>query len=280
MPCCTTRIPATGESLAWRLSARLYRTHLGDTTSVHITLHNLQRVADTLALPARFAPSGEAFVDVDEIDPLLASGQPHGAANATAVELVQLALGQRSLVDLLNGQNQLFNGLVSLISAQSVSVFADYQLLAAMGGLIQYVKAPPPADAAPLEVEPFGLIPTKLPPIHLRAPTTGPEPLQVPHAGPVPALNYAAAADGTSPPSKPELCRTVEWPESRCRIDRYGVEVAGIRKNSDRPLNECRAKKRRPRFEICSAAISPRVKLALFISFILGFSHPWIVPAI
>ncbi len=92
MPCCTTRIPATGESLAWRLSARLYRTHLGDTTSVHITLHNLQRVADTLALPARFAPSGEAFVDVDEIDPLLASGQPHGAANATAVELVQLAL--------------------------------------------------------------------------------------------------------------------------------------------------------------------------------------------
>lgn len=104
-------------------------------------------------------------------------------------------LGQRSLVDLLNGQNQLFNGLVSLISAQSVAIFADYQLLAAMGGLIEYVKAPPPADAAPLEVEPFGLIPTKLPPIHLRAPTTGPEPLQVPHAAPVPALNYAAAAN-------------------------------------------------------------------------------------
>ncbi len=87
-------------------------------------------------------------------------------------------LGQRSLVDLLNGQNQLFNGLVSLISTQGVAVFADYQLLAAMGGLIEYVKAPPPADAAPLPIQPFGLFPTKLPPILLTAPVSGPEPLR------------------------------------------------------------------------------------------------------
>ncbi|WP_424630075.1 TolC family outer membrane protein [Bradyrhizobium sp. SYSU BS000235] len=102
-------------------------------------------------------------------------------------------LGQRSLVDLLNAQNQLFNGLVSLVSTQNVAVFADYQLLAAMGGLIQYVKAPPPADAEPLNEVPFGLIPTKLPPIILHTPVSGPEPLQVPvHAEPVPALNFAA----------------------------------------------------------------------------------------
>jgi adhesin transport system outer membrane protein len=66
-----------------------------------------------------------------------------------------------------------------------------------MGGLIQYVKAPPPADAEPLTEVPFGLIPTKLPPIILHTPVSGPEPLPVPvHAEPVPALNYAANGNG------------------------------------------------------------------------------------
>jgi adhesin transport system outer membrane protein len=105
-------------------------------------------------------------------------------------------LGQRSLVDLLNGQNQLFNGLVSLISTQSVAVFADYQLLAAMGGLIEYIKAPPPADAAPLPVQPFGLFPTEVAPILLHLPKSGPKPLKVERVAPVPALNFAAT---TSP---------------------------------------------------------------------------------
>ena len=58
-------------------------------------------------------------------------------------------LGQRSLIDLLNAQNQFFNASVSLTSARGVIVFADYQLLAAMGTLIEYLKAPPPVDAAP-----------------------------------------------------------------------------------------------------------------------------------
>jgi adhesin transport system outer membrane protein len=105
-------------------------------------------------------------------------------------------LGQRSLVDLLNAQNQLFNALVSLMSTQSVAVFADYQLLAAMGGLIQYVKAPPPADAAPLDPAPFGLFPTKLPPVILRDPVSGPEPLQ--SAQPLPFAGYALAAGPTA----------------------------------------------------------------------------------
>lgn len=104
-------------------------------------------------------------------------------------------LGQRSLVDLLNGQNQLFNGLVSLISTQGVAVFADYQLLAAMGGLIEYIKAPPPADAAPLPIQPFGLLPTKLPPILLKAPVSGPEPLKADIAQPIAALNYAPTGE-------------------------------------------------------------------------------------
>src|SRR5207244_795986 len=50
-------------------------------------------------------------------------------------------LGQRSLIDLLNAENQLFNGQVALVSARSVAVFADYQLLAAMGKLLEHLKS-------------------------------------------------------------------------------------------------------------------------------------------
>src|SRR5262245_2136428 len=77
-------------------------------------------------------------------------------------------LGQRSLIDLLNAYNQLFNARVSLESTRSTAVFADYQLLAAMGQLQAYLKAPTTVDSEPLEVKPFGLLPTKLPPIIFR----------------------------------------------------------------------------------------------------------------
>jgi adhesin transport system outer membrane protein len=40
----------------------------------------------------------------------------------------------------LNAQNQYFNAQISLTSWRSVVVFADYQLLAAMGTLREYLK--------------------------------------------------------------------------------------------------------------------------------------------
>ena len=94
-------------------------------------------------------------------------------------------LGQRSLIDLLNAENQLFNGLVQLESAKGVIVFADYQLLATVGHLLDYLKEPHPVDSEPLEPKPFGLIPTKLPPIIINLPDPSQsEPLNV--DGPVP----------------------------------------------------------------------------------------------
>lgn len=87
-------------------------------------------------------------------------------------------LGQRTLIDLLNAQNVLFNTYVSLISARSVAVFADYQLLAAMGKLLSYLKTAPPPEVEPINPTPFGLLPTKLPPIILTPPGPGPEPLK------------------------------------------------------------------------------------------------------
>jgi adhesin transport system outer membrane protein len=113
---------------------------------------------------------------------------------AIAAYTKEYELGQRSLIDLLNSENQLYVALVALESTRSVAVFADYQLLAAMGQLLSYLKAPVPVDAAPLETIPIGIFPTKLPPIHLFLPKSGPEPLspeRVP-PGPPPVMQYAS----------------------------------------------------------------------------------------
>ena len=89
-------------------------------------------------------------------------------------------LGQRSLIDLLNANNQLFNGQVSLESARGVAVFADYQLLAATGKLLAYAGTPPPPEAIPLAQKPLGILPGKLPPIILNPPEpSGPQPLNL-----------------------------------------------------------------------------------------------------
>jgi outer membrane protein, adhesin transport system len=52
--------------------------------------------------------------------------------------------------------------------------------LAAMGTLLEYLKAPPPVDAAPLDVIPFAVFPYPLPTLRVTLPQTGSEPLLVP----------------------------------------------------------------------------------------------------
>jgi adhesin transport system outer membrane protein len=91
----------------------------------------------------------------------------------------EFELGQRSLIDLLNAYNQLFNARVQLESTRGTAVFADYQLLAAMGQLLPYLKAPTTVDSEPLQMKPFGIFPTKLPPVLFKVPEPGSEPLSV-----------------------------------------------------------------------------------------------------
>src|SRR5258707_8126825 len=106
--------------------------------------------------------------------------QLEAARKTIAAYNKEYELGQRSLIDLLNAQNQYFNAAVSLTSGRSVVVFADYQLLAAMGTLLEYLKAPPPVDAAPLDVIPFAVFPYTLPTLRVFLPQTGSGPLLVP----------------------------------------------------------------------------------------------------
>ena len=130
-------------------------------------------------------------------------------------------LGQRSLIDLLNAQNQYFNGLVSLESSRAVLVFGDYQLIAAMGELLAYLKTPRPIDAEPLVPKPVLLFPTKLPPILIDLPQPGgPEPINI--------SNRAFPVEGGSlraPPPGPPGGITIadRWPSRTVAADAQQV---------------------------------------------------------
>jgi adhesin transport system outer membrane protein len=56
-------------------------------------------------------------------------------------------LGQRTLLDLLNAENGLFNAKLSLEAARSVAIFSDYQLLATSGQLLARLNIASPGDA-------------------------------------------------------------------------------------------------------------------------------------
>src|SRR6266404_3386634 len=132
-------------------------------------------------------------------------------------------LGQRSLIDLLNAQNQYFNAAVSLTSARGVIVFADYQLLAAMGTLLEYLKAPPPVDAAPLDSIPFGIIGYKLPTLRVFLPQTGSEPLRVSDVAPVGAAGVRVAALASAEPQVQEEGFKDRWPRWTFAASMLGV---------------------------------------------------------
>lgn len=60
----------------------------------------------------------------------------------------QFRLGERSLFDLLDSENELFNARVNLVSAQYAESFGVYQTLAAAGLLIPTLGLPLPEEAA------------------------------------------------------------------------------------------------------------------------------------
>jgi adhesin transport system outer membrane protein len=105
--------------------------------------------------------------------------QVNADRKAIAAYNKEYELGQRSLIDLLNAENQLYNGLVSLA----------------------YLKAPETVDALPLETIPLGVFPIKIAPVLFKLPPTGPEPLNVrgdlpDDAGSLPARAKTAATFG------------------------------------------------------------------------------------
>jgi adhesin transport system outer membrane protein len=145
-------------------------------------------------------------------------------------------LGQRSLIDLLNAQNQYFNAVVSLTSARGVIVFADYQLLAAMGSLLEYLKAPPPVDSAPMDVLPgLYLVPYKLPTFRFALPHTGSEPLEVTE---VPTPVAAPVRLTASYAAEPQDAFKERWPRRTFAARLLGVKEWFAQKNGQQPQSE------------------------------------------
>ncbi len=59
----------------------------------------------------------------------------------------QFKVGRRSLLDVLDAQNNRFNAAVLVAASQYASLFADYQLLAASGDLLRGLNLSPPPQA-------------------------------------------------------------------------------------------------------------------------------------
>jgi adhesin transport system outer membrane protein len=60
----------------------------------------------------------------------------------------QFKIGERTLLDLLNTQNNRFNTQVAVETARTAVLFSDYGILAAAGNLLWALKVVPPAQAA------------------------------------------------------------------------------------------------------------------------------------
>jgi adhesin transport system outer membrane protein len=60
----------------------------------------------------------------------------------------EFLIGQRDLLDLLDSENELFLSRSALVSAQYVSEFAVYRILAVMGALSDSLGVPDPEEAA------------------------------------------------------------------------------------------------------------------------------------
>ncbi|WP_415715751.1 TolC family protein [Roseibium sp.] len=56
-------------------------------------------------------------------------------------------IGQRTLLDVLNAENALFNSEIELISARAIYTFSTYQLRATSGDLLAYLNVSPPPES-------------------------------------------------------------------------------------------------------------------------------------
>ncbi len=59
----------------------------------------------------------------------------------------QFSIGQRTLLDLLNAENELFNSRLTYVTGQYTEVGATYRLFSGMGKLLEVLQVAPPAES-------------------------------------------------------------------------------------------------------------------------------------
>jgi adhesin transport system outer membrane protein len=197
----------TGGQTSWRRAEQAER--MIEQTERHARLQRSAFESIDKAWAARTITSDRAAALNRQVD------SARKVVNAYSKEY---ELGQRTLIDLLNAENQLFNAMVNQVSTRGVAVFADYQLLAAMGKLLEYLKSPLPDEAEPLPQYPVGIFPSKLPPVLLRAPGPGPEPLST--FEPMPSTGSTWPLP-TAAPKKATVSNIEQmWPQTQVADDK------------------------------------------------------------
>lgn len=83
----------------------------------------------------------------------------------------QFRIGERSLLDVLGAQNTRFNSAVLAQTAAYASIFAEYKLLAAMGGLAKTLSAPTVEQGDAYARKEFNVQTADTPPDYQRAPS-------------------------------------------------------------------------------------------------------------
>lgn len=71
------------------------------------------------------------------------------SADVAEVYRLQFQLGQRSLLDVLNAENERFNAVAGLVAGRAAVQSGEIRLLASLGQLLESLGVPPPASAAP-----------------------------------------------------------------------------------------------------------------------------------
>lgn len=69
-------------------------------------------------------------------------------------------IGQRSLLDVLNAENALFNSEIELISVRAIYAFSTYQLRATSGNLLAYLNVTAPVEATEGKREAASILPS------------------------------------------------------------------------------------------------------------------------
>lgn len=71
-------------------------------------------------------------------------------------------IGQRTLLDVLNAENALFNSEIELISSQAIYAFSTYQLRATSGDLLAYLNVEPPSASMSMARETATIFPSNV----------------------------------------------------------------------------------------------------------------------
>ncbi len=118
----------------------------------------------------------------------------------------QFDIGQRSLLDLLDAENELFLARVALTTAEFTEMFAGYRLLASVGGLLERLDLAPPREhidiwRTPADDATAERIEEKTQ--ELVDPKMEPRPLRGQEAGEPPVEDYDAGPHVGAPPAEP-----------------------------------------------------------------------------